>query len=126
MRAAAITTSTSLRTVLRSYDEATACASVRPVELVVFLLSAAVGGLIVGLLARLAIPGRDPMPLWTTILLGIAGSLLGGFVAGALFGQDAYGWAFPFAVGGASVLLGLHRSFVQRRPLFGPGARRSR
>jgi hypothetical protein len=29
-----------------------------------------------------------------------------------------------FAVGGASLLLGLHRSFVQKRPLFGPGARR--
>jgi uncharacterized membrane protein YeaQ/YmgE (transglycosylase-associated protein family) len=94
------------------------------VELFVFVLSAAVGGLIVGALARLAIPGRDPMPLWTTVLLGIGGSLLGGFVVGILFGADAYGWAFPFAVGGASVLLGLHRSFVQRRPLFGPGARR--
>ena len=95
-------------------------------ELAAFLLSAAVGGLIVGALARLAIPGRDPMPLWTTVLLGIAGTLLGGLAAGLLFGQDAYAWAFPFAVGGASLLLGLHRSFVQRRPLFGPGARRGR
>jgi uncharacterized membrane protein YeaQ/YmgE (transglycosylase-associated protein family) len=94
------------------------------VELVVFVLMAALGGLIVGLLARLAIPGRDPMPLWTTILLGIAGTVLGGVVAGVLFGQDAYGMALPFAVGGASVILGLHRTFVQRRPLFGPGARR--
>jgi uncharacterized membrane protein YeaQ/YmgE (transglycosylase-associated protein family) len=94
------------------------------VELVVFLLTVAVGGLIVGLLARLAIPGRDPMPLWLTALLGIVGSVLGGFVAGVLFGQDAYGWALPFAVGGASLLLGLHRSFVQKRPLFGPAARR--
>jgi uncharacterized membrane protein YeaQ/YmgE (transglycosylase-associated protein family) len=94
------------------------------VELVVFLLSAAVGGLIVGLLARLAIPGRDPMPLWTTALLGIAGSLLGGFVAGLLFGRAAWNWALPFAVGGASLILGIHRTFVQRRPLFGPDARR--
>ena len=93
-------------------------------ELLGFLLSAAVGGLIVGLLARLAIPGRDPMPLWTTVLLGIAGTVLGSLVAGLLFGQDAWGWALPFAVGGASLILGLHRSFVQRRPLFGPDARR--
>lgn len=93
-------------------------------ELAAFLLSAAVGGLLVGALARLAIPGRDPMPLWTTVLLGIAGTILGGLVAGLLFGQDAYAWALPFAVGGASLLLALHRSYVQRRPLFGPGARR--
>jgi uncharacterized membrane protein YeaQ/YmgE (transglycosylase-associated protein family) len=94
------------------------------VELLAFLVSAAIGGLIVGLLARLAIPGRDPMPLWTTILLGIAGSVLGGLVAGLLLGRDAYAWAFPFAVGGASLILGLHRSFIQKRPLFGPDAHR--
>lgn len=93
-------------------------------ELLAFLVSAAVGGLIVGALGRLAIPGRDPMPLWTTVLLGVGGSLLGGVVAGLLLGADAYAWAFPFAVGGASLLLALHRRFVQRRPLFGPGARR--
>lgn len=93
-------------------------------ELLAFLASAAIGGLIVGLLARLAIPGRDPMPLWTTILLGIAGSVLGGFVAGMLLGADAYAWAFPFAVGGASLILGLHRSFIAKRPLFGPDAKR--
>jgi uncharacterized membrane protein YeaQ/YmgE (transglycosylase-associated protein family) len=94
------------------------------VELLAFLVSAAIGGLIVGLLARLAIPGRDPMPLWTTILLGIVGSVLGGLVAGLLLGRDAYAWAFPFAVGGASLILGLHRSFVQKRPLFGPDVHR--
>jgi uncharacterized membrane protein YeaQ/YmgE (transglycosylase-associated protein family) len=94
------------------------------VELLAFLASAAIGGLIVGLLARLAIPGRDPMPFWATILLGIVGSVLGGVVAGLLLGRDAYAWAFPFAVGGASLILGLHRSFVQKRPLFGPDAHR--
>jgi uncharacterized membrane protein YeaQ/YmgE (transglycosylase-associated protein family) len=92
-------------------------------ELVAFLLSAVVGGLIVGALARFAVPGRDPMPLWATLLLGIVGSLLGGLAAGLLFGADAYAWAFPFAVGAATLLLALHRSFVQKRPLFGPGAR---
>jgi uncharacterized membrane protein YeaQ/YmgE (transglycosylase-associated protein family) len=96
------------------------------VELLAFLLSAAIGGLVVGLLARLAIPGRDPMPLWTTVLLGIAGTVLGGVAAGLLLGADAYAWAFPFAVGGASLILGLHRSFIQKRPLFGPRARARR
>ena len=95
-------------------------------ELIVFVLSAALGGLIIGALGRLAIPGPDPMSIWQTILLGILGSILGGVTAGLLLGADAYTWAFPFAVGGASLLLALHRRFVQHRPLFGPGARRRR
>ena len=93
-------------------------------ELLAFLISVVVGGLVVGALARLAIPGRDPMPIWTTILLGIAGSIVGGLAAGLFLGRDDYAWAFVFAVGGASLLLGLHGTFVQRRPLFGPAARR--
>ena len=93
-------------------------------ELLAFLISAVLGGLIVGALARLAIPGPDPMSIWRTILLGILGSVVGGLAAGLLLGADAYAWAFPFAVGGASLLLGLHRNFVQHRPLFGPGAGR--
>ena len=100
------------------------CASVGTWSYVAFLVSAVLGGLVVGALARLAIPGRDPMPIWTTILLGIAGSILGGLVAGLFLGQDDYAWAFVFAVGGASLLLGLHRTFVQHRPLFGAAARR--
>ena len=46
------------------------------------ILSLVVSGLIIGLLARFAVPGEDPLKLWQTILLGIAGSLLGGIVAG--------------------------------------------
>lgn len=48
------------------------------------LLSIVVSGLIIGLLARFAVPGRDPLRLWQTILLGIAGSLVGGTAAGLL------------------------------------------
>ena len=48
------------------------------------ILSLLVSGLIIGALARFALPGKDPMPIWATILLGIAGSLLGGIVAAAL------------------------------------------
>jgi uncharacterized membrane protein YeaQ/YmgE (transglycosylase-associated protein family) len=44
-------------------------------------------GLIVGALARLIIPGRQAMGILMTILVGIAGSLLGGFVGQALFGR---------------------------------------
>lgn len=95
------------------------------------LLSLLVSGLIIGLLARFAVPGKDPLKLWQTILLGIAGSLLGGIVAavfGVLDGDDTITageatTSFLFALGGAVVLLILYRKLVQRRPLTGPGMR---
>jgi uncharacterized membrane protein YeaQ/YmgE (transglycosylase-associated protein family) len=94
------------------------------------LLSLVVSGLIIGLLARFAVPGKDPLPLWQTILLGIAGSLLGGIVAGVLGvidGDDTIsggeaGASFLFALGGAIVLLIAYRRLVQKRPLTGPDA----
>ena len=94
------------------------------------LLSLVVSGLILGLLARFAVPGKDPLPLWKTILLGIAGSLLGGVVAGlvgAIDGDDTItpGEAmssFLFSLGGAIVLLIAYRKLVQKRPLTGPDA----
>jgi uncharacterized membrane protein YeaQ/YmgE (transglycosylase-associated protein family) len=95
------------------------------------ILSLLVSGLIIGALARFAVPGKDPLPLWRTVLLGIAGSLLGGVAAallGAIDGDDTItsGEAtasFLFALAGAIVLLILYRRFVQKRPLTGPGAR---
>lgn len=94
------------------------------------ILSLLVSGLIIGLLARFAVPGKDPLPLWQTILLGVVGSLLGGIVAGLLGvidGDDTItsGEAmssFLFALGGAIVLLILYRKLVQKRPLTGPGS----
>jgi uncharacterized membrane protein YeaQ/YmgE (transglycosylase-associated protein family) len=95
------------------------------------ILSLVVSGLIIGLLARFAVPGKDPMPLWQTILLGIAGSILGGIVAGlfgVIDGDDSVdageaGASFLFALGGAILLLILYRKLVQKRPLTGPDAR---
>jgi len=95
------------------------------------LLSLLVSGLIIGALARFAVPGKDPLPLWQTILLGIAGSLVGGAAAalvGAIDGDDTItpGEAtasFLFSLGGAIVLLILYRRIVQKRPITGPGAR---
>jgi uncharacterized membrane protein YeaQ/YmgE (transglycosylase-associated protein family) len=48
-------------------------------------------GLIAGALARLLVPGRDPMGIGATILLGIVGSFIGGFLGYALFHHDAKG-----------------------------------
>jgi uncharacterized membrane protein YeaQ/YmgE (transglycosylase-associated protein family) len=46
-------------------------------------------GLIAGAIARLIVPGRDPMGIGGTILLGIVGSFVGGFLGWAIFGHDA-------------------------------------
>jgi uncharacterized membrane protein YeaQ/YmgE (transglycosylase-associated protein family) len=43
-------------------------------------------GLIVGALGRLVHPGRDPMPIWLTIVIGIAAALIAGLVIGGLLG----------------------------------------
>jgi uncharacterized membrane protein YeaQ/YmgE (transglycosylase-associated protein family) len=45
-------------------------------------------GLIAGALARLLVPGRDPMGIGATILLGIVGSFIGGFLGYVLFHKD--------------------------------------
>jgi uncharacterized membrane protein YeaQ/YmgE (transglycosylase-associated protein family) len=94
------------------------------------IVSLLLSGLIIGLLARFAVPGKDPLKLWQTILLGIAGSLLGGFLAallGVIDGDDTIsggeaGASFLFALAGAIVLLILYRKLVQKRPLTGPNA----
>ena len=46
-----------------------------------------VTGLVVGALARFLMPGRDPMGCIVTILLGIAGSFLGGFIGSLIWGS---------------------------------------
>jgi uncharacterized membrane protein YeaQ/YmgE (transglycosylase-associated protein family) len=85
-----------------------------------FILFLVFGGLVVGALARLALPGPDPMSILATIGLGIAGSFVGGIVSYVLLGHA--GGAI-FAVLGATLLLYLHRRFVQHRPITGPKAR---
>ncbi len=53
-----------------------------------FLLYLLVIGIVAGFLARLLVPGRDSMGIGATILLGIVGSFIGGFLGWALFGKD--------------------------------------
>lgn len=53
-----------------------------------FLLTLIIVGLIAGALARLVVPGRDPMSIPETILLGVVGSFIGGFLGYLLFGID--------------------------------------
>ena len=57
--------------------------------MITFILGLVIIGLIAGALARFLVPGRDPMGIGATILLGIVGSFLGGFLADVLFRGDA-------------------------------------
>ena len=51
------------------------------------ILGALITGFVIGGLARWAVPGPDPMPLWMTVLLGLLGSVIGGAIAVAAFGS---------------------------------------
>jgi uncharacterized membrane protein YeaQ/YmgE (transglycosylase-associated protein family) len=53
-----------------------------------FILFLLIVGLIAGFLARALVPGPDPMSVGATIVLGILGSFVGGFIGWALFGKD--------------------------------------
>jgi uncharacterized membrane protein YeaQ/YmgE (transglycosylase-associated protein family) len=84
-----------------------------------FIIGLLVWGFVVGALARLALPGPDPMPWYATLGLGLAGSLVGGIIAQLLLGTAG---GLVFAVLGAILLLYLYRRFVQRRGITGPSA----
>ena len=92
-------------------------------SVLVFSLVVAVSGLIVGGMARLAVPGPDPMSIWRTIALGILGSLLGGLLA-SLLGVGGSGGIFLLSLIGAVLLLIAYRRVFQRRGITGPDARR--
>jgi uncharacterized membrane protein YeaQ/YmgE (transglycosylase-associated protein family) len=85
------------------------------------LIFLAIGGFVVGALARLAVPGPDPMPWWATILLGVAGMWIGGVLAAVFLGS---GPGFIFSLLAAVLLLIAYRKLVQKRPLTGPAAHR--
>src|SRR5712671_2252173 len=77
-------------------------------------------GLIAGLIAKAVMPGKDPGGMIITILLGIAGAVIGGFIGRALFGyggvssdrgisQPGFLMSLVLAVVGAVVLLAIYR-----------------
>lgn len=95
------------------------------------LLSVVLSGFLIGGLARLALPGPDPMPFWFTVLVGLTGSLAGGGIAAGIYGArhtfDQSNHAFVtllLEIGAAVLILALYRHYVQRRPLSGPDAHR--
>jgi uncharacterized membrane protein YeaQ/YmgE (transglycosylase-associated protein family) len=72
-------------------------------------------GLVVGAIAKFLMPGRDPGGWIVTILLGIAGSFVGGFLASALMGRDNQTAGWIGSIIGAMVLLFIYRLIVGRR-----------
>jgi uncharacterized membrane protein YeaQ/YmgE (transglycosylase-associated protein family) len=58
-------------------------------SVIVLILLLMLQGLIIGAFARLALPGKDPLTLFQTMAVGIAGSLLAGIVFYLLFGENA-------------------------------------
>jgi uncharacterized membrane protein YeaQ/YmgE (transglycosylase-associated protein family) len=53
-----------------------------------FIISLIIIGAIAGFIARAIVPGKDPMGVGATIILGVVGSFIGGFLGWALFGHD--------------------------------------
>ena len=75
-------------------------------------------GLVVGVIAKLLMPGRDPGGFIITILLGIAGELFGGFIGRAMgFYGENQGAGWIMSILGAILLLALYRMMVRRRVL---------
>ncbi|HEY5926939.1 MAG TPA: GlsB/YeaQ/YmgE family stress response membrane protein [Kofleriaceae bacterium] len=80
------------------------------------ILMTLIVGLIVGALAKLVMPGRDPGGFIITILLGVAGAFLGGWIGHALGWYEA-GEAPGIIVSviGAVILLAIYRAVIGRR-----------
>jgi uncharacterized membrane protein YeaQ/YmgE (transglycosylase-associated protein family) len=83
------------------------------VHLIVFLIF----GLIVGVIAKLLVPGREPGGWIASILLGIGGSYLGGFLGRALglYGPDRSTGGFVLSVIGAVILVAIYHALASRR-----------
>ena len=78
------------------------------------ILSWIILGLVVGIIAKLLMPGKDPGGIFMTIILGIAGAIGGGFISSAIGFGKVTGFDFRslvIAVGGAVLLLVIYRKF---------------
>ena len=75
-------------------------------------------GLIVGVLAKLVMPGRDPGGVIVTILLGIVGAVLGGFIGRSLglYGTDEPAGLVVSTIG-AIIVLAIYRAVARRGPV---------
>jgi uncharacterized membrane protein YeaQ/YmgE (transglycosylase-associated protein family) len=82
------------------------------------IVSWIVVGLIAGLLGKVIMPGRDPGGFLLTIVIGMIGAIVGGFVVQLLGGAGVTGfniWSILVATLGAIILLAIFRVFASRR-----------
>jgi len=89
-----------------------------------FIIAMILIGIVAGYLARLLVPGRDPMGFVQTVVLGIAGSFLGGFLGYVLFNKDINEGALQpsgiiGSIIGAVILLLIFNAGTHRRRGFG-------
>lgn len=87
------------------------------------IIAALAAGFISGALARFAVPGPDPMPAWLTVAIGLGGTLLGGGIVLATVGAEPQ-WTGLAGFFASILLVVVYRRFIQKRPLWGPGAYR--
>jgi uncharacterized membrane protein YeaQ/YmgE (transglycosylase-associated protein family) len=92
-----------------------------------FIIGLLLIGIIAGFIARAVVPGPDPMSLLGTLVLGIIGSFVGGFLGALLFGKDLdkEGWfqasGIVGSILGAIVVLLIYRVVTRRRGGVGAG-----
>ena len=79
-------------------------------DVIVYLIVLALSGLVVGALGRLAIPGPDPMTIWQTILVGVAGSFIGGLIWWAISGDRNGGGILISVICAAGIVYLIRRS----------------
>jgi uncharacterized membrane protein YeaQ/YmgE (transglycosylase-associated protein family) len=84
-----------------------------------FLIVLLVVGLLAGFIARAIVPGADPMGIWGTLLLGLVGSFIGGFIGWLIFRKDAEDGAFQTSgligsIVGAVIALLVYRAVTGR------------
>jgi uncharacterized membrane protein YeaQ/YmgE (transglycosylase-associated protein family) len=109
---------------LRALEDSAADAA-----LIATILLLLVSGFAFGALARWAVPGPDPMPVWLTVLIGLRGSTIGGGITAAVLRVNGgnVSRADYFTIELASILVSIllvvgYRHFVQRRAIIGPEA----
>ena len=88
--------------------------------MILFLIGLLLIGLIAGFIARALVPGPDPMGIGGTILLGIVGSFVGGFLGYLIFGHDIEDGAVQTSgiigsIVGAVIVLLIYRAATRRR-----------